>query len=113
MSEDQSVSVENPEVVEQVEQPEVTQAPDADEMRKVLFGTLTDVYAALMGVMNKLPLHQQIKQNAITRMDEGLLWAREGISMINFAPPSNPIEAPAPEGGLEPTPENVAVQDAA
>jgi hypothetical protein len=71
-----------PEVAEEAQVP-----PSPDEMRIYLYKTVTDVYAALMGVFDKLPLHSQIKANALVRFDEGLLWTREGISMLKFQTP--------------------------
>lgn len=39
-------------------------------------------YSDLIQYVNLIPIHLQFKQNAVTRFDEGMFWAREGIINI-------------------------------
>lgn len=43
-----------------------------------------------------MPINQQFKQNAITRLDEGMFWAREGIVHLQTLAPEAPVAEPAP-----------------
>ncbi len=57
-------------------------------------------YTDLIQFVNSLPIHIQFKQNAVTRLDEGMFWVREGIvhlqTMAPEAPPQEPISEPTP-----------------
>lgn len=46
--------------------------------------TLNEAHSMIMMIMSKLPIHHQIKQNALLFYDTGLMWARQGIDMIKF-----------------------------
>ncbi len=54
------------------------------EMREFLHQTISDVYATLMGVVQKLPSHPAMKANMLFSFDSGLLWARQIIDCIEF-----------------------------
>ena len=56
-----------------------------EEMRQSLHKTLHDAYVFLLTqIVFKLPINPHMKQNAITRFDEGLMWARDAINLIDF-----------------------------
>lgn len=58
-------------------------------------------YQALMDYVQGLEIHPQFKLNSVTRLDEGMFWAREAI--INIPAPVEP-PAQEPEKVAEPIP---------
>ena len=53
-------------------------------------------YSELIQYVNSMPIHQQIKINALMRLDEGMFWTREGIMHMQAAIPEAPISEGAP-----------------
>lgn len=44
-------------------------------------------YTDLINYVNTIPMHIKIKENAVTRLDEGMFWVREGIVHLQTAIP--------------------------
>ena len=60
-------------------------------------------YTEVINYVQTLPIHIQFKQNAVTRLDEGMFWVREGIVHIQTvasAAPEAPEAPPIPESQL-------------
>lgn len=58
-------------------------------------------YQALIEYVQTLEIHPQFKLNAITNLDQGMFWAREGI--INIPAPVIPVVEEPTEGIAKPT----------
>lgn len=54
-------------------------------------------YTDLVNYVNTLPIHVQLKQNSITRLDEGMFWVREGIAHIQTVIPEAPVDEIPPD----------------
>ncbi len=62
--------------------------PTIEQMRHAMHVTLQEAYGILMNVVGKIPMHPQLKCNAITRFDEGLLWTKEAINLVKMPEPA-------------------------
>lgn len=54
------------------------------QMKKSLIDSLHKVYSELVKFVESVPINNKIKEFAIKHFDEGLMWTREGIGVINF-----------------------------
>lgn len=63
----------------------VQQQNDA-ELRIALLQSFAQFYTNLTGFLNKLNLHPNLKSYAIQNLDQGAMWAREAISILQFSP---------------------------
>ena len=74
--------------------------PRLIQMQQVLLQTISDKYQALVETINKIPMQQDFKVSAITNINQGFLWAKEGIPTVNFnfepPTPSEPTSAEVP-----------------
>jgi len=51
-------------------------------------------YTDVIQYVNSLPIHVKLKENAVTRLDEGMFWVREGIVHLQPAEPQESISEP-------------------
>ncbi len=58
--------------------------PRLIQTRQVLLQSVIEKYQALVEVINKIPMQQDIKAEAIRNINSGYLWAKEGISSVTF-----------------------------
>ena len=89
----------------------MTEVTDPSLVKQEYLTTFFSKYTDLVQYVNSLPMHQQIKLNALMRLDEGMFWVREGIVHLQTAipevPPTPQIPDPAlcpPNGFPAPTP---------
>jgi len=73
------------------------EAQDQNSLIKQQYlATFFGKYSDLIQYVNNLPIHIQFKQNAVTRLDEGMFWVREGIvhlqTVASAAPETPPQE---------------------
>lgn len=66
-------------------------------IKQELLATFFAKYSDLVQYVNNLPIHVKLKENAVTRLDEGMMWVREGIVHIQTAIPEAPVDAPPPD----------------
>lgn len=65
-------------------------------IRQQYLTTFFSKYSDLITYVNSLPMHLQFKQNAVTRLDEGMFWVREGLIHLQTFAPEAPVSEPAP-----------------
>ena len=68
--------------------------PRFAQMREVLLQTVFEKYFALIEVINKTPIQQELKLDAIRFINAGYLFAKEGVLTVVFnfdAPVNEPI----------------------
>ncbi len=51
-------------------------------------------YTDLITYVNSLPVHVKLKENAVTRLDEGMFWVREGIVHLQTSVPETEVAEP-------------------
>jgi hypothetical protein len=54
------------------------------QLRQVLLQTVVDKYKALIETIDKITYPQDYKTNAIYNINQGFLWAKEGIGSVTF-----------------------------
>jgi hypothetical protein len=64
--------------------PEREKITDPKKILEAYHQTVNEVHAVTMEVIAQLPIHPQVKQNALMFYDTGLMWIRQGINMIKF-----------------------------
>lgn len=74
---------------------------DVSLMKQKFLTTFFKIYSDMIEFVNTLPIHGQFKLNAVTRLDEGMFWVREGVVQIQTLAPEAPKAA---EPVSEPTP---------
>jgi hypothetical protein len=61
-----------------------------DAVKNVLFETFCQQYQSLNGMLNKLPINQQLKAIIMQYFDTGFLWAKEGFAAMTLTIPQVP-----------------------
>ena len=88
------------------------------QVREVLLQTVSEKYQALVETINKIPM-AIFKDEAIRQINSGFLWAKEGISTVNFnfdEPVTQAVPITEAERGLQypseesPEPKEVKVE---
>ncbi len=74
-------------------------AQDSSLIKQQYLSTFFSKYTDLINYVNSLPVHIQFKRNAVTRLDEGMFWVREGIVHLQTMAPEPTPQEPI----LEPT----------
>lgn len=59
-------------------------------IKQEFLATFFGKYSDLVQYVNSLPIHVKLKEHAVTRLDEGMFWVREGIVHIQTAIPEEP-----------------------
>ncbi len=70
--------------------------PQLTQMREVILQTVAEKYQALVEVINKIPMQQEIKVEAIRFINSGYLWAKEGVSLVTFNFDKEKVAPPEP-----------------
>ncbi len=61
--------------------------------KQQFLATFFSKFSDIQKFVDTLPIHLHLKQNAITRFDEGMFWVREGIMHLQTIAP---VGEPAP-----------------
>lgn len=65
-------------------------------VRQQYLQTFFAKYTDLVNYVHSLPIHGKMKENSITRFDEGMFWVREGIVHLQTLAPQEPVAEPTP-----------------
>ena len=72
----------------------MTEVTDPSLIKQQYLTSFFAKYTDLINYVQTIPMHVQFKQNAVTRLDEGMFWTREGIMHLQTAIPEEPLESP-------------------
>ncbi len=89
--------------------------PRLEQVRAVLLQSVSEKYQALIEVINKIPLQPEFRANCFLNINQGYLWAKEGISILNFNfdAPTAPAAEAVPEEAARMASESIAKEETA
>lgn len=60
-----------------------------DEVKKNLKIEMTAQYNNLIQFLNKIPMHEKLKEHCFQNLDQGIMWCEKGIDslILNTTPP--------------------------
>lgn len=72
---------------------------NATNLKQIVFDDLSKRYTNLIELVNKLNIHPKMKDHAVQNLDQGIMWVRDAIQLMDLTPPAPPSN-PAPEQNI-------------
>ncbi len=79
------------------------------QVKGILMQNLNQFYGQLVNFVRQTPIDEQLKQNAIFNLDQGVMWFEQGLKRLQFQ-----VEAPAdttPDAPPPPADNDCCVED--